>query len=216
MARWLVVHHGIGGDGAHHLVPASAPRDRAREIHQSAAFGVYRQSAANGFPDLAAQGGIGLQTIGVRFRKAAADKKGVGWRQAAVRGGIKKTQPRSGPVERLEIVRIVEVERAVTCDRETDVLRRADAAGSGEPGRSPAPRASSSNRSRSRLPTTDWPIAASACSIRGLSAGVASPEVALLQVSHRDRGLSRRSRECLCSARPPGEASSPGEHCQLC
>ena len=61
-----------------------APPDTARQVHQSAALRVYRQTVIDGAAQRFAQTGVGAELLHAAFRKATADKQAVDGRQPRV------------------------------------------------------------------------------------------------------------------------------------
>ena len=90
------MHDGVAVDGADHPVRVALLHERAREVHEPAAFGVDRQARVDGAPDRAAQRGVRLELPREVLGKAAADDQRVDVRQAAVGERVEADEPRAG------------------------------------------------------------------------------------------------------------------------
>ncbi len=118
-----VPHRHVGRDEADHLVPLAAPGNGAGQIHQAAALGIGRQAGPQRSPDLDAQSLVRRQRRGARLGETAAYEQAVAGRKMRVADGVEEDQFGAGPLERLQIVGVVEPERLVARDRNANIAR---------------------------------------------------------------------------------------------
>ncbi len=122
-----VAHDRVGGNDSDHVMARALIGDRARQIHQPAAFGVGRKPGFDRLADFFAQGLIGGEAGGLGFGKTAADEQAVASRQIGVAQGVEEDEPRPGAPQGVEIVGVIEAESLVARDGERDVRPRPSA-----------------------------------------------------------------------------------------
>ena len=116
-----LVHHDVPVDRADHPVAVSLPRQRAREVHEPAALGIHGQARVDRGADPLAQRAVGLELAREELGKAAADDQRIDVRQLRVRERVERDERRAGGAQRVEVVRVVEPERAILRDADPDV-----------------------------------------------------------------------------------------------
>ena len=116
------MHLHISGDRAHHLECSSLVGDAARQIHQTAAFGISRHAVLNPFFDLFAQAAVGFQFCSAGLGKSAADIQPVDIGKVRIAQRIERHKLGARRLERIQIVGIIKPESLIAGNRNAHLI----------------------------------------------------------------------------------------------